>query len=77
MEDGIIEDVGQQPRVGMGGTLRRWSRLCRRRLPAQLQAEAGVVQAANSERKLEQVILVLCLVPPSLQERREREQPVS
>lgn len=65
MEDRIIEDVGQQPREGIGG------RLSRRRLPAQLQAEAGVVQAADSECELQQVILVLCLVPPSLQERQE------
>lgn len=65
MEDRIIEDIGEQPREGTGGSLGG------RRLPAQLQAKAGVVQAANSERELQQVILVLCLVPPSLQERQE------
>lgn len=65
MEDGIVEDVGQQPREGVGGALGRQG------LPAQLQAEAGVVQAADGERELQQVILILCLVPPSLQEQQE------
>lgn len=71
MEDRIIEDIGQQPREGKAGTLGG------RRLPAQLQAEAGVVQAANCERELQQVVLALCLVPPSLQKRQEGSELVA
>lgn len=65
MEDGVVEDVGQQPREGGGGALGR------RRLPAQLQAEAGIVQAADSQCELQQVILIFCLVPLPLQKQQE------
>lgn len=46
VEDRVIEDIGQQPREGIGGALGR------RRLPAQLQAEAGVEEAAHGQREM-------------------------
>lgn len=66
MEDWIIKDIGQHPEKGVGG------RCSRQLLPAELQAEAGVVEAANGQGELQQVVLVFCLVPPSLQNQKER-----
>lgn len=47
VEDRMIKDIGPQPREGIGDLLDR------QRLPTQLQAEAGVVQAANSQCELQ------------------------
>lgn len=66
MEDGVVEDVGHHPGEGVEGALGR------QLLPAQLEAEAGVVQAADRQRELQQVVLVLRLVPASLQRQKER-----
>ena len=66
VEDGVIEDVGQHPGQGVEGAPSR------QLLPAELEAEAGVVQAANGQRELQQVVLIFGLVPPSLQSRQER-----
>lgn len=65
MEDRVIEDIGQHPGKGEGAAGGRPR-------PAALEAEAGVVQAANGQRELQQVVLVFCLVPPSLQSHQER-----
>lgn len=65
MEDRVIEDIGQHPGKGEGAPSGQ-------PLPAELEAEAGVVQAANGQRELQQVVLVFCLVPPSLQSHQER-----
>lgn len=65
VEHRVIEDIGQHPGKGeaeAGG----------QPLPAELEAEAGVVQAADGQRELQQVVLVFRLVPPSLQSRQER-----
>lgn len=66
VEDGVIEDIGHHPGKGVGGVLSG------QLPPAELEAEAGVVQAANGQRELQQVVLVFCLVPPSLQSHKER-----
>ena len=66
VEDWVVEDVGEHPGEGVEGPLGR------RGLPAQLQAEAGVVQTAHGQRELQQVVLVLGLVPPSLRSHKER-----
>ncbi|KAL0608826.1 hypothetical protein AAY473_021110 [Plecturocebus cupreus] len=65
VEDWIIKDIGQHPGKG-GGTCSG------QLLPAELQAEAGVVEAANRQRELQQVVLVFRFVPPSLQNQKER-----
>lgn len=66
MEDGVVEDVGHHPGQGVEGAP------AGQLLPAELEAEAGVVEAADGQRELQQVVLVFRLVPPSLQSRRER-----
>lgn len=60
VEDRIIEDVGQHPRKGVGGTCGR------QLLPTKLQAEAGIVQTADSQCELQQVVLTVSLIPPPL-----------
>lgn len=64
VEDGVIEDVGHQPGKGVEAVLSL--------LPAELEAEAGVVQATHGQRELQQVVLVLRLVPPPLQSHKKR-----
>lgn len=64
MEDWVVKDIGQHPGKGVGSPGRG------QLLPAELKAEAGVVQAADRERELQQVVLVLRLVPPSLQSQK-------
>ena len=66
VEDWVVEDVGKHPGEGVEGPL-GW-----RGLPAQLQAEAGVVETAHGQRELQQVVLGLRLVPPSLRSHKER-----
>ena len=66
VEDRVVEDVGKHPGERVEGPL-GW-----RGLPAQLQAEAGVVETAHGQRELQQVVLGLRLVPPSLRSHKER-----
>lgn len=65
VEDWVVEDIGHHPGKGAEGALSR------RLLPAELQAGAGVVQAANGQCELQQVVLIFRLVPPSLQSHKE------
>lgn len=64
VENRVIEDVGHQPGEGVEAVLSL--------LPAELEAEAGVVQATHSQRELQQVVLIFCLVPPSLQSHKKK-----
>lgn len=66
VEDWVIEDVGHHPGQGIEGAPTG------QLLPTELEAEASVVQAADGQRELQQVVLVFRLVPPSLQSHQER-----